>query len=548
MANQEWRDVPLAITLALLALPLMPLQGSAEIKLPQVIDNHMVLQRGRAAPVWGTAVPGEQVTVTFRDQKKITIADPDGKWRVGLDALKAGGPDDLVITGSKSKARTLEDVLVGDVWVGSGQSNMQLGIAEAVHADPVLAALASNTYSRIRLLSTDTRGWNWQRKFTPPPPDKILETSAPGWHVATSEALPHFSALLFSFGAVLQKEIDVPIGLIEGSLGATPSGAWVPRDAYAASDKIKAAIARYEKEVYPGIMAQERRQWQARCDEAKQAGREPPPEPWQWGRLKPGAYVKHPKFSGAHVHYELRIKPIMPFAIRGVLWDQGESQVDFVGVDQYTLMGVLIAGWRKDWGQDFPFLYMQKPSGPGCAWDYADPVTCKAVPFAPLPETVPPSRDGLFAEAFIRLMDYPDTHMVPCSDLGPGNHPLNKSGYGIRSARVALSVAYGHKGTIYGPRFESYAIAGGNVRVAFSDVGEGLAWKHGEKLQGFALAGADEVFHWADAVIDKNTVVVSCAEVKKPVAVRYGWGATYEWANLFNKDGLPAIPFRTDDW
>jgi sialate O-acetylesterase len=208
----------------------------------------------------------------------------------------------------------------------------------------------------------------------------------------------------------------------------------------------------------------------------------------------------------------------------------------------------LIRGWRKEWGQDFAFIYIQKPSGGGCAWDAADPVTQRGEKFSPLPAAVPGTADGLYVENHVRIMQYPQTAMATSSDLGPGIHPLNKSGYGTRAARVALGMVYGRKVEIYGPVYQSHKVEGNKARVSFTHVGQGLAYRHGEKLQGFAVAGEDKAFHWADAVIDGDAVVVSSDKVAKPAAVRYGWGRTYTWANLFNKDGLPALPFRTDAW
>lgn len=247
--------------------------------------------------------------------------------------------------------------------------------------------------------------------------------------------------------------------------------------------------------------------------------------------------------------YEAHIRPFIPHGIRGVLWDQGESGTAVQGVDQYTLMGALIRGWRREWGQgDFPFLYVQKPSGGGCAWDSTDAVTSKAEKFAPLPSAVPADNAGLNREIHLRIMRYPNTGVVIASDLGSGIHPSNKSGYGSRAARVALGMVYGRKIEYYGPVFAEQQIDGNRVRLRFTHVGQGLAFKHGDKLQGFTMAGDDKKFHWASAVIEGDTLVVTCDRVTRPAAVRYAWGATHPWANLFNKDGLPALPFRTDGW
>ena len=211
-------------------------------------------------------------------------------------------------------------------------------------------------------------------------------------------------------------------------------------------------------------------------------------------------------------------------------------------------MAALIRGWRKEWGQgDFPFLCVQKPSGGGPAWDYADPVTEKANKFSPLPGAVPAAESGDYTYAkYLKLMKNPNTFLVTSTDLGPGIHPQNKSGYGARGARVALNTVYGGKAEYYGPLYASHTIKDGTVVVAFTHVGQGLAFNHGDKLQGFAIAGDDRKFVWADAAIEGDTVVVSSAAVPKPAAVRYAWFRDFAWANLFNKDGLPAQPFTTE--
>jgi sialate O-acetylesterase len=231
-----------------------------------------------------------------------------------------------------------------------------------------------------------------------------------------------------------------------------------------------------------------------------------------------------------------------------VLWDQGEDGTGLPLVDQYTLMGALIRGWRKDWAQgDFPFIYIQKSNGGGCAWDTKNPVTRNAKPFEPLPAYVD-KVSGSNVENHIRIMRYPNTAMAISSDLEPGNHPTNKSGYGHRASDVALGMVYGRKIEYYGPTYDSHVVEGNKLRIRFNHVGQGLAIRHGDKLQGFAVAGADKVFHWADASIDGETVVVSNEKVSQPVAVRYAWSGRRAWANLFNKDGLPALSFRTDQW
>jgi sialate O-acetylesterase len=496
----------------------MAITASAEVKLPPVISSHMVLQRDMPAPVWGTAAPNEKVTVKFRDQQKETVADGKGNWLVKLDPLKAGGPDVLTVNSVK-----LDDVLVGEVWVGSGQSNMQMGSRSYVQGDPVLAAnVLAAPYPKIRLVRIKT-----------------------AWAVADKDSLPSFSALLFLFGLRLQKELDVPVGLMVGAVGGTPSGFWLSEEAYradaACKDVAAKAAATYSPEKAQQAYEQQVAKWEKDVAAAKAKGEARLPR-------KPAAPVKPGESSGKIGNlYQAHVRPFQPFGIRGVLWDQGESGTAIQDVDQCTLMGALIRGWRQEWGQgDFPFIYIQKPSGNGCAWDVTNPVTTQAQKFEPLPATVP--NDGGYVETHIRIMQYPNTAMAISSDLGPNTHPSNKSGYGHRAADVALGMVYGRKIEYYGPLYQSHSVEEGRIRVKFSHVGKGLAFKNGDKLQGFAVAGADKVFHWADAAIDGESVVVGSAAVPKPVAVRYAWANKRTWANLFNQDGLPAVTFRTDDW
>jgi len=500
------------------ALAVAPVPVRGDVKLPPVLSSHMVLQRDCPVPIWGTATPGEQVTVTFRGQEKTVTAGKDGKWLVKLDALKAGGPDDLTIAGMKTVKLT--DVLVGEVWVGSGQSNMAGTVNGYATNDKVLAQLAAGTYPKIRLMGS----------------------GRPGWLEANPKNNINFSALLFPFGVRLHEELDVPVGLIVGAVGGTPSGYWLSEPMYtsdaACQEVVKKFASTYDFVAAEKKFALDLVTWEKQVAAAKAENKKPP--------QRPAPPLKAGECKGKIGYlYEAHIAPFQPFAIRGVVWDQGESGTAINGVDQYTLMGALIRGWRLAWGLgDFPFIFIQKPSGGGIAWDAADPVTAQGEKFSPLPAAVP--SNGQYRENHIRIMNYPNTAMAISSDLGPGVHPINKSGYGTRASRVALGMVYGKKVEYYGPVYESHKTEGSKIRVNFKHVGQGLASKHGDKLQGFAVAGADKKYAWADAVIDGDAVVVSSPVVAAPVNVRYAWSATHPWANLFNRDGLPAIPFRTD--
>lgn len=507
--------------------------AQAEVKLSKVFTPHMVLQRGMAVPVWGTAAPGEKVRVSFAGQTKETQADEKGAWKVKLDSLKASAEPQTLTVGTHK----IEDVLVGDVWVGSGQSNMDMVVASYTQDDPVLDAAAKQSHPHLRLLRKEPTAT---------------------WEASTPETNAKFSALLFSFGFALQKEIDVPVGLMVGAVGGTPSGFWLSEEMYKADAACAEAVKKFAPTYkYDELMAKykedkakhdiEMAKWKVVAEEAKKAGKEIPrgPRPPQ-GVGRPG----ETNSGKVGQLFEAFIRPYVGYAIKGVLWDQGESRTNIVGVDQVTLMGALIGGWRKAWGQgDFPFLYVQKPSGGGCAYDYTQPMNRLAEKFAPLPATIPNHPDREYSHvAFEQIMKYPNTHMVISSDLGNGIHPPNKSGYGARAVQVALAVAYEKGNEHLGPQLAAHTVSGSYVILKFKHTGKGLAFKNGDKLQGFSIAGADKQFVWADAVIKGDTVIVSSKTVTQPEAVRYAWSNAFQWANLFNQDGLPAQPFRTDAW
>lgn len=509
----------IAVLGALLAASAFEGRADAEVRLPNVLSDHMVLQAERPVPIWGTAATGEKVTITFRDQKKEATAGADGGWRVALDPIEADAqPSELTVVGSNTL--TVRNVLVGEVWVGSGQSNMAGAIRSYAKNDPVLSKLAQGAYPTIRILKGNGR-----------------------WAEANPETLQGFSAILFAFGVNLQNDLKVPVGLMAGAVGGTPSGHWLSEEALRNDEAVKAQIAEAARS-YDPARAQKAydvslKKWEAEVEAAKAAKKNPPRKPE--APTPPGG-IRGGKDGKAGHLYDAHIRPMMPHAIRGVLWDQGESGTAVTGVDQFVLMGALIKGWRKEWGQDFAFVYVQKPSGLGCAWDPADPVTDKADKFEPLPKEVP--ADGANRELHIRIMQHPNTYMATASDLGPMTHPTNKSGYGARAARVALGAVYGKKVEIYGPKYQSHAVEGSKIRIRFDHVGQGLAYKHGDKLQGFAIAGDNGKFVWGDAVIDGDTVVISSPAVPEPKLVRYAWSYRHTWANLFNKDGLPALPFQ----
>ena len=477
----------------------------AEVKVDRMFSGHMVLQRDLAVPVWGTAAAGEKITVRFRDQAKKVEAGRDGKWMVRLDPMKPGDPGTLTVQGSNTVS--MADVLVGDVWIGSGQSNMAGGAGKYAGGDEVLAAMIKKgPYPQLRLY----RG---------------------SWKVAAPKEISGFSALMFSFGQPLQKELGVPVGLFVGAVGGTPSGRWLSLEMFEANEgcrkamdseggaKTKALLAKYKKDLAD---------WQAAVKKAKEERK--PAHPLSIGDL----YAAHIQWAA-------------PYGIRGVLWDQGEAGTAVPGVDQFTMMGALVRGWRKAWGQgEFPFLCVQKPSGGGCAWDEkGNPLTRMASKFMPQPTKPNHPGNGGWRCSYVPMIRLPKSALVTTSDLGGGIHPPDKSSYGRRACDIALSFVYGGNTPIYGPLYDSHKVERKSIRVRFKHVGKGLVCRNGDKLQGFEIAGKDHPWHWADAKIEGDTVVVSSEKVAEPVHVRYKSHNSCSWANLFNKDRWPAFAFNT---
>ena len=488
--------------------------AAGEVTVDKMFGDHMVLQRDMPVPVWGTARPGQKVTVAFGDQTRQAQADKGGKWMVRLGAMKVGRPGKMTVSGS-ARPIVFNDVVVGEVWLGSGQSNMAHGARLMSRQDPALAAIITGgPYPNLRVY----RG---------------------GWLQGSEESVARFSGLLLSFGVPLQKELDVPVGLIARAIWGTASGRWLTAEMMTDDEACRGLLNKAgvdprdpasQSKWYAGELAQ----WKKAVQTAKGQAKQP---------RKPRRQLERGDL------YEKHVKPVIPYAIRGVLWDQGESGTAIDALDQYALMGALIGGWRKAWGQgEFPFLYVQKPSGCGCAWDANDPVTCKADKFATQPAKPNGPNDGRRRRMYIRIMGHPNTAMVSASDLGSGVHPVNKAGYGARACRVAMGFVYGKDVEYYGPVYDSHLVEGKAIRVKFTHVSGGLAVPAGQKLQGFEVAGADDAYHWAEAKIDGQCVVVSSDKVPAPVNVRYGWARSRPWANLFNSAHLPALTFRTGNW
>ena len=644
----------------LLAAPL----AHATVRLPALVGSHMVLQRVRLVPVWGWAAPGEQVSVTFRGKTyAASLPDASGRWQVTLPATPAGGPYTITVKGQNTIELT--DVLVGDVWLASGQSNMQMPVKDHPGGyQPVQQAdqeIAAANWPTIRFFTV-----NQTVAYRPQ-----AEVAGSGWQVCSPATVAQLSAVAYFFGRELYKKYSVPMGLLVSSWGGTPAESWVSAEGLAAFPEFGAQLASFaskttslnddqrayetkQRELLRNIRAYDKgylangQTWAAPTFDARAWPTMPVPGAWEsapglgtydgvvWfrkeidlpaslasqpltlalgkvddadstyingvrvgytsaynqprayqvpaGLLRPGRNViavrvldtgggggitgepaevalrgasqtlplagpwqyqvgldpkdqpAAPAPGGAEhaptTLYNGMIAPLQPFAVKGVIWYQGESNAD--RAEQYrTLFPGLIADWRRRFGQpELPFLFVQLASF-----------------MAAHPEPTESAWAEL-REAQALTLHVPHTGLATAIDIGEAGdiHPHNKQEVGRRLALAAEHVAYGDNKLVYsGPAYASMSPAGPAIRVKFTQLGSGLAAKGGAALQGFAVAGADHKFHWATARVVGNEVEVRSPDVPQPVAVRYDW-ADNPNGNLTNKEGLPALPFRTDTW
>ena len=550
-----------AILLLSTALPAL-----ADIKLPAIFADHMVLEQNTKVPIWGWADAGETVTVTAGSAKATATAGPDGKWTTALEGLKSSDQSmDVTVAGKNSI--TLHDVLVGDVWVCSGQSNMEFnlgggkyGFGGALNAKEEVPS-ANHPTMRLFIL---------KRKLAFEPQSDCEGT----WQVCTPDTAGPFSAVGYFFGKEIQADQHVPVGLIGTYWGGTPAEAWTSLDALKAVPELKPLAdhfddvhthlaekkAAYEQDVLPKWQSEmaewekaggsdflaAQKKWLVDAATAEAAGQPAPPKP---APVKPPP--RRPTAPDAEPHLpsvlnNAMIDPIVPYAIKGAIWYQGEANA--IHAKQYqTLFPTMITDWRTRWGEgDFPFIWVQ---------------LANYLARTPEPTQTSDGWPGL-REAQAMTLKLPNTGEAVIIDIGQGNdiHPKDKLDVGHRLALAARHVAYGEDLVYSGPTFESMKVDGSKVRLTFKNVGSGLTIAVGpstqpdapaptpaSELKGFSIAGADHRFVWATATIDGDAVLVSSPEVQDPQAVRYAWANNPE-ANLYNKDGLPASPFRTDDW
>ena len=488
----------------------------ANIALPDVISDGMVLQQNQKVPIWGTADPGEAVTVRFGGQTKSTTASSDGKWLIRLDPMRANAaPSSMNISGKDTIV--LKNILVGEVWLVAGQSNMQRLLSETANGD---AAIAAATHPLIRLFNVSRQV---AFKHAQPP----LAT----WQACSPQSVKEFSAAGYYFGVELENELHVPIGLINSSYGGSQAEAWTPVEYLLASDELRPTVERTKiwDEERPRVRAEYDeaiKKWRAERDKALAAGARPSPSPAVPDALR--------EYRIASSIYDGMIAPLIPFYIRGAIWYQGESNE--ARAQQYgLLLPTMIGAWRERWGEgSFPFGIVQLPN-------YRDPK------FEPADEAWSHVREAQRRTA----LNTPNTGLIVTIDIGEAHdiHPKNKLDVGKRMARWALADVYRRRLTKSGPMFREASINGTKIVLKFDQVGQGLKIRDGEKLDEFSIAGDDHKWYWASAkIVGRDTIEVWSEAVRQPRAVRYAFNNNPRNPNLTNDTGLPASPFRTDDW
>ncbi len=516
----------------------------AELEFPAIFNHHMVLQREMPVPVFGTDLPGTAVTVEFGGQTKQTVTDDTGVWKVVLDPMQASAESrELRAVGSRTVI--LQDILVGEVWLGCGQSNMVISVK-------------GSGYSRSYPLDTPRP----LIRFSPVAGDKqiaaiLKDTQSeprwnPEWRVCTPENIPTVGGILFAFAVDLQEELDVPVGIINRAIGGNPVRSFVDQKNLKDDPIIKARIQEladsYDRDL---LRAQEQAKlWRQFAQEYT------PKERIEMGfrkarGLESGRVGVAKLAQTEGKGWGLFIKPMRGTAFRGVVWDQGESGAGMLGnrAGLGFCTRALIREWRKTW-PDIPFIVMQKPSGHGRNRYGRLGVPDDVV--VPLPEHPPkyPWTSGYKAHEYLSVLQEPNTWLVNTSDLILSVHPARKDLNGQRAAEIAISEVYKTRKIPWrAPEFKHAEFKDGRAVVHFDGVGDGFKVLGDGRITGFVLSGRDQVFHWADATVVGDTLHVSSPQVPDPVAVRYAFGYKHvPWANLFGANDRPVLIFRSDDW
>ncbi|MFP6581120.1 MAG: sialate O-acetylesterase [Candidatus Hydrogenedentota bacterium] len=486
-----------------LILPLLLLTAtvaSADLRLPSLFSDHMVMQRDQSNYVWGWSDAGEAVSVTFDETTISTVASGVGTWYVQIPAAALGAPKKLIIKGSNTI--TINDILMGDVWVCSGQSNMEFTVDRADDAEN---EIANAKYPNIRYYGVPLTATLKKRS----------DINAK-WVTTTPEVVAGFSAVGYYFGRTLHEELDVPIGLIGTSWGGTAIESWISQDATTLSE----TYAELNDDWKP--IVQEHGELIEKFYDTSIRPRIELPET----KRGVGGAPNVPSFN-----YNAMIAPLWRYGIKGAIWYQGESNAG--RAYQYRdLMKTMIRDWRVQFAQgDFPFFITQLAN-------YTERAT-------------EPGRSNWaeLREAQLMATDLPNVGMAVIIDIGDADdiHPTNKQDVGKRLAQSAFNIAYKQDVLPSGPVYKKMKKGRKKITLQFDHVGKGLTTANKGKPVGFQIAGKDQKWVWADTAINGKKVTVWSDSVKKPVAVRYGWANNPD-CNLYNLEGLPATPFRTDDW
>jgi sialate O-acetylesterase len=493
----------------LLLILVFPLLLAADVRLPALLSDHMVLQADKPIHLWGWASPGEKIEAKFRSQSASATANADGRWSLYLAPESAGGPDTVEISGANKL--TIKDVLVGEVWVGSGQSNMVFPLRNADNAEKEIAAA---DFPDIRLFKV--------KLATSATPKDDVEGE---WALCSPKTAEGFSAVGYFFARHLHEKAGKPFGVIQSAWGGTPAQAWTPFRDLDGDPALHPLLDKWAgiEAAYPRAMARYDEQlakWKEAA-EARESDKTPARQP-------------QPPRGPGHQHqptvlYNAMIAPLTPFPIRGVIWYQGENNANSEeGYIYERLFRTMIESWRREWSiGSLPFLFVQLAN------------------YGRVPET---SQWPELRESQTKTLGLTDTGMAVTIDVGnPTNiHPTNKQDVGLRLALAARAIAYGEHDLVYsGPIYRQMTSEQGRLRLWFDHVGSGLVLRDGGK--GFQVAGPDGRFHLAEAAVDHGAIVVSSPHVPHPIAARYAWAADPA-VSLLNEEGLPASPFRTDDW
>lgn len=499
------RLFPLAFLLLAAQLP-----ANAAVTLPKLLGSHMVLQREQPIHLWGWADPGETVTATMNGKSATDTTDNMGHWNIYLPAFEAGGPYTLTIKGTNPIE--LDDILVGDVWFASGQSNMEMplkGFGGGTVIKNAEEEIRNATHPDIRLFHAPNRSSDF------PLPDYNAE-----WTTCTPETATNFSAVAYFFGRDINKDEHVPIGLIDSTWGGTPAEAWVSMEGLSADAGLMPVFAEWAQMAdltaeKPALLRAEKLEDQ----QAQAAGKPKPMHPWH---PAPESWQPAGLFNGM-------VAAALNFRIKGVIWYQGESNSGLARANMYEkIFPALITDWRTHWGEgNFPFLFVQ------LAAFGSSPVESYAT----------------IREAQRRTLRLTDTGMAVAIDIGTENnvHPPDKQDVGARLALAAEALAYGKKVEYSGPMFRETSIEGSHLRVWFTHTTGGLKASGGGALTGFEVAGADHHFVPATAQIDGETVLLTADAVTSPKYARYGW-ANFPTVNLVNGENLPASPFTSEPY